>query len=86
MTPLRRRLLAATLGLCLALGLFVAGANAVVLAHGRRGVYASPGEAPPRAVAIVLGAHVHRNGTPSDALEDRLAAALALYRDRKSVV
>lgn len=35
--------------------------------------------APPRPVALVLGAHVRRDG-PSDMLEDRLATALELYR------
>jgi SanA protein len=34
-------------------------------------------------VAIVPGASVHRDGTPSPQLEDRLAAALALFRARR---
>ena len=35
---------------------------------------------PPSDVAIVPGAYVFPDGTPSDMLADRLAAALALYR------
>lgn len=35
---------------------------------------------PPSDVAIVPGAYVSPDGTPSDMLADRLAAALALYR------
>ena len=34
-------------------------------------------------VALVLGASVFDDGTPTDALADRLAAAAALYRDRR---
>jgi SanA protein len=37
-------------------------------------------ELPPRQVAIVLGAKVHPDGSPSTALEDRLEAALELWR------
>ncbi len=58
----------------------VAAANAVVLTQGAAGAYARPNEVPARPVAIVLGARVWDDGTPSDVLEDRLATALALYR------
>lgn len=40
-------------------------------------------DAPERTVAIVPGARVLRGGTPSDALADRLATALDLYRAGK---
>jgi SanA protein len=60
--------------------IFVAGANAYVLYVGRRGTYTRVEDVPPRAVAIVLGALVFRDGTPSPVLEDRLATALDLYR------
>jgi vancomycin permeability regulator SanA len=35
----------------------------------------------PAPVAIVLGASVHKDGTPSDALYDRIAAAVSLYKN-----
>jgi len=59
---------------------FVAAANAHVLRVGREGTYARVADVPPRAVAIVLGARVFADGTPSLVLEDRLATALDLYR------
>jgi SanA protein len=39
---------------------------------------------PPRDVAIVLGASVHRSGKPSPVVEARLAAALALLRGKQA--
>jgi SanA protein len=39
---------------------------------------------PPREVAIVLGASVHRSGKPSPVVEARLAAALALVRGKQA--
>jgi SanA protein len=39
---------------------------------------------PPRDVAIVLGASVHRSGKPSPVVEARLAAALALMRGKQA--
>ena len=39
---------------------------------------------PPRDVAIVLGASVHRSGKPSPAVEARLAAALALLQSKQA--
>jgi SanA protein len=45
-----------------------------------RWVYRSAEVVPPRSVAIVPGARVHRGGRPSDVLEDRLHAARRLYR------
>lgn len=45
--------------------------------------YRSPAAVPARHTAIVLGASVHRKGTPSDMLRDRLDTALELYRTGK---
>ena len=45
--------------------------------------YRSLAEIPARHTAIVLGASVHRKGTPSDMLRDRLDTALELYRAGK---
>jgi SanA protein len=72
--------------LWLAGGLVAAGAlivvvpNAVVLiGAGTAGHDAA--RAPRAEVALVLGASVFDDGTPTDALADRLAAGAALYRD-----
>jgi SanA protein len=80
MTPRPRRV--ARLAGALAAGVvaLVVAANAVVLTVGGRGVYERGEVVPARPVAIVLGARVWRDGTPSDVLEDRLAVALDLYR------
>jgi len=43
-------------------------------------IFADPGQISPAEVAIVPGAFVFPDGTPSDMLADRLAAALALHR------
>ncbi len=84
MTPVARRRVrraAVAAGLIVAAAAaFVAGANAYVLRVGREGTYARVEDVPPRAVAIVLGARIFRDGTPSPVLEDRLATALDLYR------
>lgn len=45
--------------------------------------YRGTAEVPARHTAIVLGASVHRKGTPSDMLRDRLDTALELYRAGK---
>ncbi len=74
----KRALLAA--GLLATGGLVgVGAANAWVLGHGGA-VYERAQDVPARAVAIVPGAAVLQDGTPRAALEDRLAAALELYR------
>jgi SanA protein len=46
-------------------------------------IVSSPGEAPPATVAIVLGAHVYPDGTPSWMLADRLSTAVTLYKEGK---
>ncbi len=80
MSPRARRLVKVSAVVALAALACVAAANAAVLSIGRRGVYERAGAVPPRAVAIVLGARVWDDGSPSDVLEDRLAVALDLYR------
>jgi SanA protein len=71
---LRRRLV---LGLAFALGLVVAGANAAVLEGGSS---RHPGVAGTVDCAVVLGAGLRDDGSPSDVLRDRLDESLALYR------
>lgn len=63
--------------------LFVAGANVWVFWTGKALSRASIAELADAPVAIVLGASVKSDGTPSHALEDRLMQALELHRARK---
>ena len=58
-----------------ALALLVLAANLAVLAGGRQGGVKNLD------CALVLGAGVNDDGTPSDVLRDRLDVALSLYRD-----
>lgn len=67
----RRRVLLASLALALAVGLV----NSIVLAGG-----GNEGAVANADCALVLGAGVHDDGTPSDVLRDRLDESLALYR------
>jgi vancomycin permeability regulator SanA len=67
----RRRVLVVSLLVALAVAL----ANGVVLAGGR-----NEGAVANADCALVLGAGVHEDGTPSDVLRDRLDEALSLYR------
>lgn len=46
-------------------------------------IYSSPQEIPPAYTALVLGAHVSKEGTPSSFLKDRLDMALELYKRGK---
>jgi SanA protein len=46
-------------------------------------LYDQPALVPPRQVALVLGASVHRSGKPSPAAEARLAGALALLQQHR---
>jgi SanA protein len=62
------------------LALLVGAANVVVLLGGR-GARDDARAVPHAQVALVLGAYVQPDGRPSAMLEDRLAAAAALYRD-----
>ena len=63
--------------LACALGLVVAGANLVVLHGGSTAVVSVGGTAN---CAVVLGAGLRDDGSPSDVLRDRLDESLALYR------
>lgn len=80
----RLRGAARAVGVAVGVGaLLLAGANALVLHAGGTGTFTRVTDVPPRAVAIVLGARIFRDGTPSPILEDRLAAARDLYRAGK---
>jgi SanA protein len=70
---MRKKLLFAAL----ASASLVLAVNAIVLSRGRTSVAV----APPLDCALVLGAGVGEDGTPSSVLEDRLDASLALYRE-----
>ena len=76
---LRRKLLAVP---ALA-ALLVLGASGWVWARGRAMECERIGELAPAPVAIVLGAGVRSDGTPSDALADRLEQAVELYGSGK---
>jgi SanA protein len=75
-----RRVLWLTGGLIAAGALVVAVPNAVVLIGAGRAGH-DPARVAHAQVALVLGASVFDDGTPTDALADRLAAGAALYRD-----
>lgn len=77
----RRARVAIVVGLALALVAvaFVVAANALVKA-GARAYILPQGELPACQVAIVLGAGVRPNGSPSAMLEDRLKTGIELYR------
>lgn len=66
-----------------AFALFVIVANVIVLVRGGALTVAAASDLSPAPVAIVLGASVRPDGTPSDALADRLAQAVELYRAGK---
>jgi SanA protein len=78
--PLRRLLIAACAAVAAVVAL-IAGANAVVLLGG--GASSSVDDAPHAQVALLLGAEVRGDGTPSAMLADRIAVAAELYRAGK---
>lgn len=81
MTTLARRLLMAVLALALMAALFCAGLIGFV--------YYKETHLPQRQesdVIIVLGAQVKEDGTPSEALRRRLAAALEVYREKRQTI
>ena len=79
---MRRRVIRLALGLLAGAVVIVGAANAVV-ALGGGGWTRDPAAAPPAQAALVLGAQVRPDGSPSAMLEDRVRAAAALYRDRR---
>ena len=75
---------AATLaGCCFAGPWALVGMNVWIRVRMRPYLHARADGVPRRSVAIVPGARVRRDGAPSPALEDRLAAALTLYQSGK---
>ena len=54
--------------------------NVVMVQAARSHIVADPRDAPRAEVAIVLGAGVHPDGTPSPMLADRLATGVELYK------
>jgi SanA protein len=72
-----RRLLLAAVGLAIAA---VALPNLLVARGGGGPVTSDPAKVPHTQVALVLGAQVKPDGTPSDMLADRISAAADLYR------
>jgi len=69
--------------------IILAGAGAVVLMVQVRSeynykTYEDVNELPRDSVVVVLGASVHRDRTPSDALEDRLEMAIRAWRAEKT--
>lgn len=83
MTPLRRRAAKVAIALSIAVLIAVSVTNAIVLSIGGERVYARIDDVPPRAVGIVLGAGLSRDGRPSIVLLDRLETGLDLYRRGK---
>lgn len=77
----RRHLLYAALAATIAVVAVVAAANAVVLLGGASSH--SVADAPHAQTALLLGALVRRDGTPSGMLADRIEVAAQLYRDGK---
>lgn len=61
----------------------LAAVNLAMLAYASPHIYPTTQGVPESRVAIVLGARVDASGKPSAALEDRLQAALELYRAKK---
>ena len=74
-----RPLLITAIVVAMAGGSAVAGSVAWVRHAADSHVY-QPADAPRRPVAVVLGAMVYADGTPSPVLADRLGAALRLYQ------
>ena len=70
-------------GLLVAAVLFVVVVNLVIIHKASPFIVRGPGAAPSAPVAIVLGASIYADGTPSPMLADRLDTALLLYREGK---
>ena len=75
--------LIAVCGLMVAAALFVVAVNLLIIHKASPFIVRGPGAAPSASVAIVLGASVHADGTPSPMLADRLDTALLLHQQGK---
>jgi vancomycin permeability regulator SanA len=83
-TPRRgipRRAIATTILAALGIGLAFAASAAFVAAKTKDARFTDIARVPAEPVAIVFGAGVERDGTPSGMLADRLDAAVALYKN-----
>lgn len=78
-----RRIGVASASVAAALGLVVVLMNAAVARVGSKAMRESIADLDSAPVAIVLGAGMRADGTPSDALADRLVQAVDLYRAHK---
>jgi len=76
----RRRWLKVLLAIVVVVVVFIAGANAYLIAKARAATVSGVDAAPARTYAIVLGNRVFAGGIVSGALGARLATALELYR------
>lgn len=65
------------------LGLFVIALTRIILLRSASSETFSVNDSPVRRVAIVFGAEVKRDGTPSTVLRDRVETAVALYKSGK---
>lgn len=57
--------------------------NVHIVSSVKKLIYYSPDKVPPAYTALVLGAHVSKEGIPSNFLKDRLDMALELYKKGK---
>jgi SanA protein len=69
--------------LMISLFITTVGIPIVILHSGRSNIYTSIDSVKPTPVAIVFGAGLTTNNTPSDALMDRLTVAATLYKNGK---
>ena len=83
MSPRRRAMAARLAGIVLIASGLAMGTNAWVGHFSRPYIYKKISRVPARHTAIVPGCRVYSDGTPTATLEDRLAAALELYRSGK---
>lgn len=72
------------LGILILLAIVILGLPRVITAlYSESLIYKSTAEIPTRRAAIVFGAGLQRDGTPSPVLRDRVEAAVQLYKARK---
>src|SRR5512137_1775670 len=81
--PRRRLSLLSWVILLLAIASGALLAPRLILIRRYAGAMLTPAEAPTRPTAIVFGAGLRRNGTPTQVLADRVATAAALYHQGK---